>query len=64
MNFYVPDMSCGHCKAAIEKTLMALDPMAGIAFEMDARKIDVAIALDTDAVLGALKDAGYTAEAV
>ncbi|MFT5061649.1 MAG: copper chaperone, partial [Polaromonas sp.] len=31
-NYFIPDMSCGHCKATIEKTVLGLDPDATLAF--------------------------------
>lgn len=59
----VPDMSCGHCKATIEKTIHALDPAAGLSFDMDRRKVDLQSDCPIDAVLGALAEAGYPAKA-
>lgn len=57
----IPDMSCGHCKATVEKTLLALDPAAQIAFDMEARKIDLTTKAAPDRVLAALSNAGYPA---
>ena len=61
MKFSVPDMSCGHCTAAIEKSLRAKDANAMIDFTLEARQIVVTSALDQAAILEALKDAGYAA---
>lgn len=61
MKFSVPDMSCGHCAAAIEKSLRAKDANAMIDFALEARQIVVTSALDQAAILKALKDAGYAA---
>ena len=61
MKFSVPDMSCGHCAAAIEKSLKAKDANAMIDFALAARQIVVTSALDQAAILEALKDAGYAA---
>ena len=62
--FQIPDMSCGHCKATVEKTIKGLDPEANINFDMDARQI----ALDSDMaaaqVQAALAEAGYPATPV
>lgn len=30
MKFHVPDISCGHCTAAIDKALKAIDPDARV----------------------------------
>jgi len=37
--FHIPDMSCGHCKATVEKTIHTIDPAARIDFDMEARRI-------------------------
>ena len=62
--FHIPDMSCGHCKATVEKAIKGLDPKAHINFDMDARQI----ALDSDMapahVHAALAEAGYPATPV
>ncbi len=59
----VPDMSCGHCKATIEKAIDAADPLAEVTFDMDARKIDVDSDMDLAALQALLKEAGYPASA-
>ncbi len=58
-SFNVPDMSCGHCKAAIEKAISAADPGATITFDMDARKIDVSSQLPTADLTALLDKEGY-----
>lgn len=62
MNFTVPDMSCGHCKAAIEKALTAADPSAQITVDIPARHLSVTSTLSADAVLAELTKAGYDAQ--
>jgi len=57
----VPDMSCGHCKAAIEKAVGGADAGASLSFDMDAREVDIATSLDTDGLLSLLADEGYPA---
>ncbi len=59
--FHIPDMSCGHCKATVEKTIHALDPEARIDFDMDARRIALDSRADTANVQAALTAAGYPA---
>jgi copper chaperone len=59
--FHIPDMSCGHCKATVEKAIHTLDPEAQIDFDMEARRIELdsrAKAADVRSVLAA---AGYSA---
>jgi copper chaperone CopZ len=62
--FHIPDMSCGHCKATVEKTIHALDPEAQIEFDMAARRISVESSTDAVRVETALADAGYPAASV
>lgn len=55
----VPDMSCGHCAATIEKAITSLDPAARVTFDMDARTISVETDQSLEAIGAALKEAGY-----
>ena len=57
--FSVPDMSCGHCKSAIQKAISAADASATIGFDMDARKIDVTSALASADLSALLEREGY-----
>lgn len=59
MKFYVPDMSCGHCTAAITKEITALDPAARVTPDLTSRTVDVETAQTDDAVAQAIKTAGY-----
>lgn len=60
--FSVPEMSCGHCKAKIEDAVMDADEGAVIAFDMDAREVDIDSSLDTAALADAIKAAGYDSQ--
>lgn len=62
MNFSVPDMSCGHCTASIEKAVKAADPDAGVSCDLPNRQVRVDSTLPTDRVQAAIRDAGYEAE--
>jgi len=59
--FHIPDMSCGHCKATVEKTVHALAPEARIEFDMEARQIKLDGLTETAEVQAALASAGYPA---
>ncbi len=61
--FSIPDMSCGHCKATVEKTLKSLDPAAALTFDMPARTVGVQSTAEIDAMRTALRAAGYEATA-
>lgn len=57
--FTLPDMSCGHCVAAITAALQALDAHARIAIDRETRTAEVDSALPRDALAAALTEAGY-----
>ncbi|KUJ85175.1 hypothetical protein AVO45_17930 [Ruegeria marisrubri] len=57
----VPDMSCGHCKAAIEKAVGGVDAAARLEFDMDKRTVSVESSAPLDTILAALKAEGYEA---
>lgn len=61
-SFSVPDMSCGHCSAAITTALEAQDPTVEIEADIEAREVDVFTSLDDETVLKTLKQAGYPAQ--
>ncbi|HEY8879038.1 MAG TPA: heavy-metal-associated domain-containing protein [Roseateles sp.] len=57
--FTLPDMSCGHCVAAITEALTAVDAQARITIDRDGRTAQVDSTLPRDALAAALADAGY-----
>lgn len=57
--FKVPDMSCGHCIAAIEKAVKAIDPTATITCALDQQTVSVETILSDRAVSEAIRGAGY-----
>lgn len=61
MRFHVPDMSCGHCKAAIDTSVKGADGSAHLDFDMENRIVSVESHLSADQILTALKSAGYEA---
>jgi len=59
----VPDMSCGHCTAAIEKAIKTLDPTARVSCDLETHVVDVESSLSERAVSEAIRDAGYDVRA-
>lgn len=61
MKFHVPDMSCGHCTAAIGKAVKAADPEAEIRTDLGAKTVTIASQRGQAALLAVLQEAGYPA---
>lgn len=59
----IPDMSCGHCKAAVEAALATVPGADAVTVDLAARKVDVSGTADLAAMLAALQVAGYPAQA-
>jgi len=57
--FTLPDMSCGHCVAAITEALKAADAEARVEIDREARTAAVASALPREALVAVLTEAGY-----
>lgn len=61
MKFQVPDMSCGHCKAAIENAVNAVDAAATTQVDLAARTVLITTDLPADVIAATLEKAGYPA---
>lgn len=64
MKYSVPDMSCGHCTAAIEKSVKSADPAATVSCDLSSRTVEITSSLSTDALNRAFRSAGYEATAL
>lgn len=58
--YSLPDMSCGHCRATVERTVQQVDAAADLSIDLENREISLRSAKQAD-VLAALEDAGYPA---
>ncbi|NDW54295.1 heavy-metal-associated domain-containing protein [Aliiroseovarius sp. PrR006] len=59
--FHVPDMSCGHCKAVIEKAVLTADGQAQLAFDLDAHEVRITSEITDHELLAILAKEGYPA---
>ena len=59
--FTVPDMSCGHCTAAIEKANKAADATASVDCNLEDHSVSVESALPEARLRAAISEAGYEA---
>lgn len=64
MKFHVPDMSCGHCTAAITKEIELLDPQAKVTTDLETHMVEVTTPRPETEVVEAIKSAGYEAAPV
>lgn len=64
LKFSVPDMSCGHCKAAVERAIAAQDAGAKVAVDLDSHTVAVESVAPAAALLQALAAEGYPAQVV
>ena len=61
LTLHLPDMSCGHCKTAVEGAVRTLDQTAALDFDMDKREVTINTEVADADVIKAVADAGYTA---
>ncbi len=61
MKLAIPDMSCSHCKATVERTIIDLDSKADVIVNLDAKTAEVKTTAAPEAILTALKVEGYPA---
>lgn len=59
----VPDMTCGHCEAAIRKAVKSVDPSADVMVDLPARTVDVRGEAGPDDLRAAIAAEGYVTEA-
>ena len=64
--FKVPDMSCGHCKAAVEGELNRLSGVERSNADVEKGTVEVSYdegKVSTEQLKGAIEEAGYTVAA-
>ncbi len=66
VTFAVPDMSCGHCKAAVEGELNKLSGVQRANADVERGTVEVSYdesRVSTEDLEGAIEEAGYTVAA-
>lgn len=60
--FSVPDMSCGHCKATVEKALLTVEGVERASVELETKTVSVehADSVSEESLRGAVTEAGYS----
>jgi len=57
--YAVPEISCGHCRSAIEAAVGALDDVETCTVDIDAKTVTVVGGAPDDTIVAAIDDAGY-----
>ncbi len=55
----VPDMTCQHCKASIEKAIAGVDPQAQVTVDLAGHLVTITSGSGDEALLQAVRDAGF-----
>lgn len=60
LRYSVPDMHCGHCKAAITAAISAVPGVVAVDIDLGAKRVQVTgSGIDDDAVRAAIGAVGY-----
>ena len=60
--YTVPEMTCGHCKAAVTRELSAVADVHSVNVDLDTKLVTVTGEhLDDEALRAAIEEAGYEA---
>lgn len=59
----LPDMTCGHCAATVQRTVAALDPNAQVEIDLPSHRVRIQTQADAEQVRTALEEEGYPAAA-
>ncbi|GGH58811.1 copper chaperone [Frigidibacter albus] len=57
----IPEMSCGHCRAAVEAAVAGVDAGARVTVDLATRRAEIVTSAAPEAVIAALAAAGYAA---
>lgn len=64
ITFTVPDMTCGHCEAAVKGEVGKVSGVAGVSVDLATKVVVVeGASLDRDAIFAAVDEAGFEAVA-
>lgn len=60
--YHVPGITCGHCGAAIEREVGALDGVTSVAVDVASKQVAVVGSASDTAIRAAIVEAGYEAD--
>lgn len=62
LTFTVPEMSCGHCEAAVAEEVSTVAGVESVVVDLESKRVDVSgNQLDESAIRRAIEEAGYEA---
>lgn len=61
--FTVTGMTCGHCEKAVTNAIHTIDPLAKVAIDRSANKVDVVSEQPRERLAQAIADEGYVVAA-
>ncbi len=61
MNFIVNNMTCGHCKSVVTRTIKTVDPDAIVQIDLNKHQVSVESDTHADEIANALEQSGYPA---
>ena len=61
----VPDMTCGHCQASVEKALSAMPGVTRVSVDLPAKRVSVEAnaTVSVEQLAAALDEVGFTGDA-
>lgn len=59
VTYTVPDISCQHCKQAIEEEVSEVEGVASVEVDVQAKTVTVTGEIDEQAIISAIDEAGY-----
>lgn len=60
LSLSVPDMTCGHCEAAVKQEVGAVPGVTGVTVDLESKDVVVTGAgLDREALVAAIDEAGF-----
>ena len=60
----VPEMSCGHCKAAVERAVHSIEATAEVTVNLDDRTVEINASSSVEQLMAALQTEGYESSVV
>ncbi len=64
LKFSVPDISCRHCQATVERAVSSVDGVEKVFVDLDEKSVFIGGDASAEAIADAIREAGYTPQSV